>query len=509
MMQRLLGLALMVWLGLVYAQVALPAAKLGLTVTQDNSGATTFSKPGLELTYVPGVGWTPPLDPSLPAPVGGRLPLEVVRAAGLIAAPEAGVRLSSDPNRLRLVLDLPAGTDPATVPVVGLTPYGGRLQLNLPYFLPGLEGQTPPNVTLSAQYGQGGTSLSLQAPPLRVYRYRSFTLDNPARLVLDVYYLEPERAEPVAPGITYREFWAWTPDPLRMYVLEAAPGSWRMEPVGRPGVRQTLDKTAPNALAVLNGGYFDAPTGTPIGLWIKDGVAINFPYGRSALFWDEENLFAGLPRFSTVVRTADGRSFRVGINLTRGKYTAYTIPGPAGKPGESVLAVKGDRVVASYPAPYTLPAGYWALSYPPAEPIAAPGDILKLYGSLEPPTNYALEAGPLLIQGGENVFRPDAEPFRDKAPLLKVAPQSAVAWTQTGTVWLVVTAPTLPGVLAQVLAEQGAWGAIRMDGGGSAQLWVRGRLRNPSDGVRPVVSGLALYSTQCSPTKTLDPGKAC
>jgi exopolysaccharide biosynthesis protein len=50
--------------------------------------------------------------------------------------------------------------------------------------------------------------------------------------------------------------------------------------------------------------------------------------------------------------------------------------------------------------------------------------------------------------------------------------------------------------LAQVLQEQGFWGAIRMDGGGSAQLWVQGRLRNPGNnllGVRPVVSGLALY----------------
>jgi exopolysaccharide biosynthesis protein len=35
-----------------------------------------------------------------------------------------------------------------------------------------------------------------------------------------------------------------------------------------------------------------------------------------------------------------------------------------------------------------------------------------------------------------------------------------------------------------------------MDGGGSAQLWVQGRLRNPGNGllgVRPVVNGLALY----------------
>lgn len=490
-MPRLLGLLL--FFVLAYAQPAIPAVKLGLSLSQDSAGAVIFRKPGLELTYVTGVGWAPPLDPSLPPPQGDKLPLEVIRAAGLIAAPEAGVRFSSDDNRLRLVLDLPPGTDPSTLPALDLAPYPGRLQLKLPYFLPGLEGQTPANVGLDTQYGQQGTVISLQAPPSRIYRYRSLTLDNPARYVLDVYYLQPEKTEVVAPGITYHELWAWTPEPLRMYVLEANPGSWRMEPVGQPGVRQTLDKMAPNALATLNGGYFDSRTGTPIGLWIKDGVAINFPYGRSAVLWQGENVFAGIPRFNTTVVSADGRSFRVGINLVHGKYTAYTIPGPAGVAGENVNVVQGDKVVATYPAPYMLQAGYWALSFPPAEPLAQTGDSLKLYGSLEPPTNYALEAGPLLIQGGVNVYRPDAEPFRDKSPILRVAAQSALAWTQQGGLWFVVTEPTLPGVLAQALLGQGAWGAIRMDGGGSAQLWIHGQLRNPVDGVRPVVSGLALY----------------
>ena len=508
-MRRMLGFSL--FLLLAYAQPAIPAAKLGLTFALDTAGAAVFKKPGLELTYVTGVGWAPPLDPNLPAPQGDKLPLEVIRAAGLIAAPEAGVRFSADANKLRLVLDLPPGVDPTTLPRVDLAPYPGQLQLNLPYFLPGLEGQTLPNVVLDTQYSQGGTAINLTAPPGRIYRYRTLTLDNPTRLVLDVYYLGPEKTEAVASGMTYRELWAWTPEPIRMYVLEAAPGSWRMEPVGRPGLRQTLDKTAPTALAVLNGGYFDSPTGTPIGLWVKDGVALNFPFGRSTLFWDEDSLFAGLPRFSTTVRTADGRSFKVGINLTRGKYTAYTIPGPAGRQGENVYVLQGDKVIATYPAPYQLQAGYWALSYPPAEPIAVTGDTLKLYGSLEPPTNYALEAGPLLIQGGKNVYRPDAEPFRDKAPILKVAPQSAVAWTQNGAVWFVVTEPTLPGVLADVLTKRGAWGALRMDGGGSAQLWIRGQLRNPTEGVRPVVSGLALYprNGQCQQVKNPAPGKSC
>ena len=51
---------------------------------------------------------------------------------------------------------------------------------------------------------------------------------------------------------------------------------------------------------------------------------------------------------------------------------------------------------------------------------------------------------------------------------------------------------TTPSVLAEQLLALGAWGAIRMDAGGSAQLYLRGALVFP-ERARPVVSGLALW----------------
>lgn len=115
--------------------------------------------------------------------------------------------------------------------------------------------------------------------------------------------------------------------------------------------------------------------------------------------------------------------------------------------------------------------------------------------SLEPPVQYALEAGPLLIQSGQNIFDPKREPFTDPRPLNATTLQSAVAWTLEGGLWLVVSEPTTPVVLARALQSLGVWGAIRMDGGGSSQLYVRGALRSPliESRPRPVVNGLALY----------------
>jgi len=340
----------------------------------------------------------------------------------------------------------------------------------------------------------GGTELSLSFPG-KLLRYRLFPLKDPARLVLDLYALEAEVEEPLAPGIRYRETWAFTPEPLRLYLVEAEKG--RLVPVGKPGVRALPKDLAPHALAVLNGGYFDPKTATPIGLWVQDGVTVSYPSGRTALLWDGFSFFLGVPRFEAMVQGPSGERVRVGINTSRARYTAHTVPGPVGKPGEEVALVMGSRVQAILPAPQELPPGTWALTFPKGAPPfpLKPGDTLSLYGRLDPPFRYALEAGPLLVQEGQYAFDPSRENFRDLRPLQAITPQAAVAWTREGKLWLLVSEPTTPGVLARALLTLGAWNALRMDGGGSAQLWVKGRLRNPYQGSpRPVVSALALYA---------------
>ncbi|PZA07111.1 MULTISPECIES: phosphodiester glycosidase family protein [unclassified Meiothermus] len=473
----------------------IPAARLGLSYSADGN-TLLFRKNGLELAYVAGVGWAPPLEPALPPPQSDLLPLEVVRAAGLVQAPEAGVRFSLGSDRLRLVFDLPADFD-APLPR-GEGGFSGRYALELPLFAPGLEAVSGEGLSFSVLYGPSSTRFALTAPPGRFYRYRSFTLENPRRYVLDLYYLPPERTEAIAPGFRYREVWTFTPEPLRLYLVEADPGRWRMEPVGQPGLRASLPSLAPTALAILNGGYFDPKSGTPIGLWVKDGVALNFPFGRSTLMWEGNQVFAGFPKFGTVVLTQGGQRLAVGINRYRARLTAHTAPGPAGQAGEAIAVVEGDRVIAIYPAPYELKPGQWGLSFPGGEtPPVRAGEILKLYGSLEPPVSYALEAGPLLIQSGAYAFDPSREAFTDPRPLKAVTPQSAVAWTQDGRLWLVVSEPTTPSTLARALQlfNPNIWGAIRMDAGGSAQLYVRGSLQTPliESRPRPVVNGLALY----------------
>ncbi|MDT7908456.1 phosphodiester glycosidase family protein [Thermus sp.] len=480
--------ALLLFLSLALGQALLPARTFGLEF-REAGGAWIYEGEGVRLVYVPGVGWAePPLE--LPPPEGERLPLEVLKALGYFQVPEAGARYGGQGRLFRLVLDLPA-------PHLGSPEEGvgrGRLEVGLPYLVPGLlSAPWPQGLAAEVRLLPRGTRLTLKAPG-SLLRYRLFPLENPPRLVLDLYLLLPEVEEALAPGVRYREVYAFTPEPLRLYLVEAERG--RLLPVGTPLKRALPKDLAPDALAVLNGGYFDPKTGAPIGLWVQDGVTVSYPFGRTALMWDGFQFFLGLPRFEAVVAGPKGERVRVGVNASRARYTAHTVPGVVGREGEEGAVVVADRVQALLPAPLDLPAGAWALTFPrglPPFPLKV-GDRLSLYGRLDPPFRYALEGGPLLVQEGRYAFDPARENFKDPRPLQAVAPQAAVAWTREGRLWLLVSEPTTPGVLARGLLALGAWNALRMDGGGSAQLWVRGRLRNPYQGSpRPVVSALALY----------------
>jgi len=488
--------ALLLFLSLALGQTLLPAPTLGLEFREEG-GAWVYQGEGVRLVFVPGVGWAePPLN--LPAPEGERLPLEALKALGYFQAPEAGVRFGGQGRAFRVVLELPALPPGSPEEGVGK----GSLELVLPYLAPGLlQAPWPRGVSAEVRLLPQGTRLTLKAPG-SLLRYRLFSLENPPRLVLDLYLLLPEVGQPVgyleealAPGVRYREVHAFTPEPLRLYLVEAEGG--RLLPVGTPLRRALPRDLAPGALAVLNGGYFDPRTGAPIGLWVQDGVTVSYPFGRMALMWDEFRFFLDLPRFEAVVAGPGGERVRVGVNASRARYTAHTVPGKVGREGEEGALVVGDRVQALLPAPLELPPGAWALTFPkglPPFPLKV-GDRLSLYGRLDPPFRYALEGGPLLVKEGRYAFDPAQENFKDPRPLQAVAPQAAVAWTREGRLWLLVSEPTTPGALARGLLALGAWNALRMDGGGSAQLWVKGRLRSPYQGTpRPVVSALALFA---------------
>ncbi len=398
---------------------------------------------------------------------------------------QSNPRLTSEIGQLRLTLELPPQTNIAS----SSGTFPGVYTLDLPFAAPDLA-RLPWPAEITARFS--GRQLTLEAPTGRSYGYQLSRQTAPDRLVLDLYY-RAEKVEEVAPGFRVREWWAYTPQPLQLTVLEADPLVWELRPEGLPGQRQTVAQLAPTAVAALNGGYFDLATGTPVGLWVRQGQALNLPFGRTALLWEDNTLLALKPQLKAIVRSARG-SLNVGLNRYPARYTAYTLPGTAGRPGELLAVVQNGVISEIQPAPFNLAAGLWGLAFPASDNFRI-GDALMLETNLLPYFPNALEAGPLLVQSGRYAFDPQSEPFNDPRPLNATTQQAAIAWTQTGQLWLIATQPTTPATLARILVQRGAWGALRMDSGGSTQLTVQGQLRfSALQPPRTVVSALAVYA---------------
>lgn len=194
-------------------------------------------------------------------------------------------------------------------------------------------------------------------------------------------------------------------------------------------------------------------------------MTLSYPYGRVALLWDGFAFFLGFPQFVAEAVGPDGSRVRVGVNASRARYTAHTVPGLVGREGEGVALVREDRVVALLPAPAELPRGTGP-SPSPGMPLLFPrgGEQARPLRHPQPPFRYALEEAPP-PQGGPVRLRPRQGELQGPETPSGRGPQAAVAWTKEGKLWLLVSEPTTPGALARALLSLGAWNALRMDRG--------------------------------------------
>ncbi|WP_227762393.1 phosphodiester glycosidase family protein [Zhaonella formicivorans] len=114
---------------------------------------------------------------------------------------------------------------------------------------------------------------------------------------------------------------------------------------------------------------------------------------------------------------------------------------------------------------------------------------------------HLLTSGPLLVENGEPVFQAVAEGFT--GTVLERNPRTAVGVTKDGKMLLAVVdgrSEKSVGVtleeLAYIMTDLGAYQAMGLDGGGSTEMWVQGKIVNqPSGGSeRPLNNGLVVLT---------------
>ncbi|GAB6158998.1 hypothetical protein JCM39194_21980 [Desulfotomaculum varum] len=330
-------------------------------------------------------------------------------------------------------------------------------------------------------------------------------------------------AQQVAPGIRQWSFERtnWDGKPVRGYVLEVNPLQKNTEIRVVPGnevlaSKETLSSMAERtgAVAAVNGGFFDMVSGLPVGNLFIDGQAeyISDILRTSLAFAYDGSVKMGYlnPKLSVEVAGL-GRLAVQGVNL------------PA--PGDGLVlysraygqAAPGDARVSLVPAGGGLflvqpfggslpPAGGYVLSgwgvaasqvmsLPAGAKAKVITELPAGWGNLR----HALSAGPLLVEGGLPVEQALQEGLWGQ--LLKPAPRTALGVTAQGKVLLVVvdgrqesSAGLTLEELSYLMIDLGARRAVAMDGGGSSEMWVKGKILNsPSDQKeRPLANGLLI-----------------
>ncbi len=264
-------------------------------------------------------------------------------------------------------------------------------------------------------------------------------------------------------------------------------------------------------VAAINGDFYrtenEPYSGDPRGLQILRGELVSAPTDREC-FWIDTR---GNPRMDEVksefaVTWPDGSKTAIGLNEERESNSAVLYTAAA---GASTGASGGTEYVLEqvpgnpwvplapgllYPArvaqirgggntrlkydTLVLSVGRFSRILPPR---VAVGDIVKISTATTPDlrgVKTAIGGGPVLVRQGE------ARPGRVHKSMDR-HPRSAIGWNQKEILFVVVdgrqhgwsVGMTLPE-LANFLVKLGCEEAVGLDGGGSAELWFSGRIKN-------------------------------
>jgi len=312
-----------------------------------------------------------------------------------------------------------------------------------------------------------------------------FTLDNPFRIVVDTrLLLEPPQ---LPAGVALRELGALrilSFDPRR-YAVQVA--------TARSGEVKTVAEfvQGSGAVAGINGGYFDPASNLAVDLVASGGQMLSASLERRStlgLMADGRPIF-GTPKPRYLLETAQG-TLKVNTLASKPRpewLTAFVGDGQTavGADGYVTLYVKAGVIFrversSSVPAPSEWTVTFQSARFPqiPLEPGAALPVRLEWFSSDFDGAQSALSAGPLLIQGGQNVLDGPLEGFDTRSSLWRPARQVGFGVLSSGEYALLYLEWGTPEEFAQALEAAGLRVALRLDSGSSAAVFVGGDYLN-------------------------------
>nr|WP_092071053.1 phosphodiester glycosidase family protein [Dendrosporobacter quercicolus]NSL48465.1 phosphodiester glycosidase family protein [Dendrosporobacter quercicolus DSM 1736]SDM17778.1 AMIN domain-containing protein [Dendrosporobacter quercicolus] len=378
----------------------------------------------------------------------------------------------------------------------------------------------------------GGTSpdgLKIAVELNRAVLYKAFTLTGPNRLVVDVMKeYEQKVQEEVAPGVKLTTLLRGRPEgPIAAYLLEIEPKSgWVIQPVlsndaivNLETVKSMADRT--KAVAAVNASYFSLH-GELLGLTkINHTIVSTGDLARTALgIMPDGQAIIGPVEYEGTVVLPDGANFPVaGINQRRGQdslvvYNSYYGPATDTNQYGAEYVVKQDKVVSIHVNNTPLePDGIVLSAHGAAADQLAKlqvGDTVRVFQTLGPvwdKTLHVVGAGPALVKNNSVYLSTKIEKFGADVAGGR-APRTAVGITEDGHILLAVVDGRQYGSmgfslleLALFMQEAGAVQAMNLDGGGSSEMVVNGKIVNKPSDRRERRVGSALTVMPESPIK--------
>ncbi|MDU4960913.1 MAG: phosphodiester glycosidase family protein [Sporomusaceae bacterium] len=341
--------------------------------------------------------------------------------------------------------------------------------------------------------------------------YKAFALANPSRIVVDLTRIGEKKSEQeIAPGIRYTSWYKTNKaGALNVHILDISSQSgYTLEPVlakqsqlGIAPLTQAMSYRS-DSVAAVNASYF-AANGDIIGLLkMDDEIVSSTPIARTALgIGGDGRIRMDQVGYRGEVELPAEKVALSAVNESRGPnglilYNRYWGPFTRTNGYGTEITVVGGVVTAVTQGNSPIPANGYVLS---AHGEAAlklgplrPGDpvtLLQTLGAEWDQSLHVVGAGPMLVKQGNVFITTKLEEFGNDVAGGR-APRTAVGLTADGRILLVVVdgrQAMSSGMslleLALFMRELGADTAMNLDGGGSSEMIVKGRIVNkPSDG---------------------------
>lgn len=328
----------------------------------------------------------------------------------------------------------------------------------------------------------------------------------------------------VVPGVRYVFFRFTDHGPLNVHLLEVD--------LNRPNIhlelshyhhqnqQATVSRLASHrgVVAAINGSFFQFMAGsvaTPVGIVMINGrVLYDSRHRRTSFGINSDNeVVIGIPRLTTIAVAPDLNKVVPidGVNTRRGYHQAilYTTHfndrTVTNRWGRDVI-VRGKKVIGYTMGNAAIPRDGYVLSFHgmgrEVLKFLPPGTHMEVTTIPEEPRwdnlKFLITGGPHLVHRGRLYNTYFQEKFR--RGVMYPNARSAIGITAQGQLLLATINPGYRGGgitlsrLARLLVKLGAVEALNLDGGGSATLYVGGRVVNRTFWNRPVNNALLIYA---------------